>query len=363
MKPGTKLVGFVHPLSDEEVAQTAAQWVVLGDRGMNATESKALSEWLAADPRHAAEYARVQRGWTSLDAIGAVPALASIADAIENRLKARRRKRRIWFLASGLLAAAAVAAAFLLWPGSKPGPVPVAIETAAKNYVVLASTAHRKQLPDGSVAELNGDSQIETEFVPAERRVRLVRGEANFVVAKNPERPFVVSAGRVRVRAVGTAFNVRIAPGLIEVLVTEGKVHVADAPDGGAGWSSGAARIGGEPFGRALVASERAVIHTAAGAEAAVTVDKPTPAEFDEALAWESTRLVFDQTPLDQVVGAFNRYNIHKLTLADPALRERTLTGIFRTDNLAGFIRLLPASVDVMVEAAGENMTLLRSAP
>ena len=125
-------------------------------------------------------------------------------------------------------------------------------------------------------------------------------------------------------------------------------------------------RIGGEQLLRtgALVASERAVIHTAAGAEASVTGDKPTPAEFDAALAWESTRLVFDQTPLDQVVGAFNRYNIHKF---DPgrsgAARSELLTGIFRTDNLAGFIRLLPASVDVMVEAAGENMTLLRSAP
>jgi len=94
-----------------------------------------------------------------------------------------------------------------------------------------------------------------------------------------------------------------------------------------------------------------------------VTVDRPTPADLDEALAWKSTRLVFDHTPLDQVVTAFNRYNRHQLVLADPQLSSRTLTGIFRADNLAGFTRLLPASVDVRAEDDGESRTLLRAAP
>jgi transmembrane sensor len=350
-------------LSDEELAQTAAQWVVSRDRGLNSAESKALSEWLAADARHAAEYARIEKGWTSLDRIGGVPELASLTDAIETRCKSRRRRRRIPILAFGFLAAAAAVAGVLIWAGARVGPVSAEMENPAKNYVVLASTAHRAQLPDGSVAQLKGDSRIETEYVPGERRVRLLRGEAEFVVARNPERPFIVSAGPVTVRAVGTDFVVRLAPGLVEVLVTEGKVHVADAPEAGAEPNSSAARLGGESFASALVANERAVIHTARGAGASLTIDKPTPAELDEALAWESTRLVFDQTPLDQVVGAFNRYNTHKLTLVDPALRARTLTGVFRTDNLAGFIRLLPASIDVVVEANGDNQTLLHSAP
>jgi transmembrane sensor len=44
---------------------------------------------------------------------------------------------------------------------------------------------------------------------PGLRQVKLDRGEAWFQVAKDPQRPFVVESGPVRVRAVGTAFSVR----------------------------------------------------------------------------------------------------------------------------------------------------------
>ena len=44
---------------------------------------------------------------------------------------------------------------------------------------------------------------------PLAREVTLTRGEAWFKVAHDKTRPFIVSAGRIRVRAVGTAFSVR----------------------------------------------------------------------------------------------------------------------------------------------------------
>jgi transmembrane sensor len=54
-------------------------------------------------------------------------------------------------------------------------------------------------------------------------------GEAHFFVEKDPQRPFVVNAAGIDVRAVGTAFNVRIDPAAVEVLVTEGRVRVDPA--------------------------------------------------------------------------------------------------------------------------------------
>ncbi|MBI4626652.1 MAG: FecR domain-containing protein [Verrucomicrobia bacterium] len=54
----------------------------------------------------------------------------------------------------------------------------------------------------------------------------LARGKAHFTVAKNPSRPFVVSAGGGDVQAVGTVFNIRLRSEAIEVFVTEGKVQV-----------------------------------------------------------------------------------------------------------------------------------------
>ncbi|MEX2044155.1 MAG: FecR domain-containing protein, partial [Opitutus sp.] len=174
----------------------------------------------------------------------------------------------------------------------------------------------------------------------------------HFLVARNPDRPFLVSAGPVAVRAVGTAFNVRLADRSIEVLVTEGEVRVerTDA------FQATGVPESIEPL---LAAGQMAVIDVPLGAAAPLAVSTRLPIEIDDALAWQTTRLAFNNTPLDEVVAAFNRYNAQKLVLGDAALRNRTLTGIFRADNLAGFTRLLRASVDVEARVRSGNSILL----
>ena len=115
-------------------------------------------------------------------------------------------------------------------------------------------------LPDGSVALLNTDSAIDTAFTATERRVRIVRGEVFFTVAKDAARPFVVTAGTVAVRAVGTAFNVQRHHGSVEVLVTEGRVRVTDAADGRSLLPKRETEAVEPPL---LAAGERAVVPTA----------------------------------------------------------------------------------------------------
>ena len=89
--------------------------------------------------------------------------------------------------------------------------------------------------------ELNAGGEVSEHFTTAERRVRLVRGEAHFTVTKDAARPFVVEAGAVRLRALGTAFNVRFEPSAVEVLVTHGRVQVEPPGDG----DDAADRLGG----------------------------------------------------------------------------------------------------------------------
>lgn len=338
--------------SPGSAAAAAADWVVRRDRGLSAAEERALAEWQSADPRHAAELARLGGAWRSLDGLGASPDLSALADDVFQRARGRRTGvRRATF---GLLAAAAALAIawITIWSdGAGDARLPAAGKAEIQ---VLASTARRVFLPDGSIAELNGDSVIETDFTPGERRVRLVRGEAHFFVTKNTKRPFLVTAGRVTVRAVGTAFNVRLGADTLEVLVTEGKVRL----DGTAPVAGAPGRKAGAP---ALTAGQRAQIETAsAGALPAVSIGELKPVEVDQALGWQSMRLVFNRTPLDEVVAAFNHHNARKLFLTDPALRERTISGTFRADNVGAFTRLLEASIDVRAEVRlGDEIALL----
>jgi transmembrane sensor len=346
--------------SADPVAQAAAEWVVRRDRGLTAEEVRTLAEWLDADPRHSVEFARIANSWQRLDVIGAVPGLVAMADAIEMRARARRQRQRTWAAAAGVAVAASIVAAFGLWRSVRSsGPA----EPKKGDYIVLASTARHMAMPDGSVAELNGDSRIVMDFNPTERRVKLVHGEAHFSVAKNPARPFIVSAGSIAVRAVGTAFDVRIAADSVEVLVTEGKVHLQESAH-----ASGQQPLPEKPIdsvssGRALSAGERAVVQAAVAGRVTVSVDLASQSEIDRTLAWEGTQLAFDRTPFDQVVAIFNHFNSRQLVLADPNLRRLTLSGVFRADNLDAFVHLLRASVDVVAEPQDDGRILLRAAP
>ena len=131
------------------------------------------------------------------------------------------RRRRFWRGAAiGASLAAAAAVAMVLWPEpTLPGTAP--------NATSLPPNVPRQiALADGSIVELNRDSEVLPQFTRTERRVILLKGEAHFSVTKDPTRPFIVRAGHVDVRAVGTAFNVLVQSDAVQVSVTEGKVRV-----------------------------------------------------------------------------------------------------------------------------------------
>lgn len=330
--------------TEESMEREAAAWIARRDRGFTVAEAKAFASWKQSDPRHSVVFARVSSTWLGLDEMKADNDLAAMARSLRERAEGRslQRHRRTKFSVALLAAAAAIVFAFVWQAGSNHAP-------ATERYQVIASAARQLQLPDGSVAELNGDSQIETAFTDGERRVRLVSGEVHFVVAKDASRPFLVSAGPVVVRAVGTAFNVRLDDTAVDVLITEGKVRI-------------------EPRSEMANARPEQVENLVAGQRGTVDVSQPAPViavttprneEVDEVLAWRSARLVFKDTPLDEVIHAFNQHNRRRFTLGDPTLSERRLTGVFRADNVNGFISLLGGTVDVTAEVRSSEEIVL----
>ena len=318
---------------------------------MTRSQQAEIAAWLRADARHAEVFAELEETWTRLGALReAVPGLPDQAPAATGR--PGRRGKLLW-LATGLGVAAALALMWAQWsPPVRPAP----------DYSVAAATdigAMRKlNLPDGSSVQLNTDSAVVVRLTETERRVRLVRGEAHFQVAKNPARPFIVSAGAIAVRAVGTAFDVRLQPGAVEVLVTEGRVRVNHAANG-ASLLATAAPTSDEPL---LVAGQRAVVPTPVTTGACATVVALDPAEIGQVTSWQSGRLEFVATPLASIVDEFNRYNRHKLVIADPGLAARRFGGSFSVGDHEELVRVLEAEFGVVAER-GATATKLRLAP
>jgi transmembrane sensor len=313
----------------------AAAWTLRLEAGLTPSQKAELSAWLAADSRHSALLAEHRRAWARFAPL-AVDAQCASGPAPARGVVPRRVHR---WARPALAAAAVVALAFFLRTRERPPASPTATVAAA---VVLPAPCEVRVLPDGSMVSLNRGARLSVDFSAGERRVRLVSGEANFEVAKDAARPFIVAAGGVEVRAVGTVFNVRLGAGSADVLVTEGAVDVRNAAQVAPG---------------TLV---RAGEHAALRAAGAPAVAALSPLEMERALAWQPRLLEFDDAALAEIVAAFNRRNAVQLVVADPALGAVRMTTSFRSDNVAGFVRLIEAGYGIVAESRGEGVVALR---
>lgn len=287
-----------------------------------AAEQADLEAWLAADRRHRGALIRAQAVLSALDtgssrraaddaqADARTAAIPAIADADESGGPATGWGR--WTVAAGLATALALAASLLLavmLPG-KP------------DFATQIGERQRVALQDGSQATLNTDSQLDVAYSQAHRNLTLRHGEAWFKVAHNAQRPFIVSAGPVRVKATGTAFSVRLDGNAATVVVSEGRVLA---------WIEG---------------QESRAVAIARGAQASVAFDPaqvPQTAAVDvsNALAWRDGRIALDGQSGAQAAQEFNRYNVRPITIRNAAAARYTLVGYFRTDQSLQFANAL----------------------
>ena len=343
------------PSDDSALPATAAQWTIRRDRGLSATESIDYELWLAADPRHAAAMQRSSAAWSLLDRIPEKAAAPVLATAT------RRRSfwRRSVVLAS-LATAAALALVALRFTRSSALPPP---DLAATTANAPASAPRQLTLSDGTVVQLNTGGEVIEQFTPAERRVLLSHGEAHFAVTKNPARPFVVQAGNVDVRAVGTAFNIHLKAATVDVLVTEGVVQLK-RPSPAVPANATAAPNAVLPR---LIANERAVVTLAptsptssASPTPAIVVTTASADEIARTLAWQAPLLRLGGSTLAELVLEFQRRSGQRVILADPALASLRVGGRFRADDLAGFTQALATTLDLEVDQADDGTLVLR---
>ncbi len=311
----------------------ASAWLARRDRGLSAAEQDAFLQWLRADPSHRAALGRLDRAWGALDALAAwqpADGTRPNPDLLRARPPAPRARRLAWWIAGGGIAAAL--AVVLFQPPAPPPPSP---------GVRVIARPERQALADGSIAEVNHGGRLELAFAATERRVRLREGEVHLTVAKDAARPFVVEAGGVTVRAIGTAFNVRRDREAVEVLVTEGRVQVETA--------------GGLPV--PLAAGGRTRVEP--GERPVVSVAEP--GAIARELAWRAVRLEFEALPLEAVIAEFNLRNARQLAIGDAAAGRVRVAGTFRADEPEAFARLLEASFGIAVERRAEGAWVLRS--
>jgi transmembrane sensor len=324
------------------INELAARWVVRVDSGSLAPEEQVeLDAWLNADPRHRGAYVRARAHWVNLDRLATLHGPAS---AEAPRIDARRSFSRRELLA------ASVAASTLLGSGLSW----LLLRRGVERYTSGIGEVRRITLEDGSTLSLNTASEVTIEFSRQQRNLRLIRGEALFEVAHDKLRPFVVVANDTAVRAVGTAFAVRLESNRpqVDVTVTEGVVEVANtvaAPE-----VASAGSWAGESKAERVSANERVVIASARAPQ----ISAIAPAEAERQLAWREGLVSFDGESLQTAVAEINRHNRRQIIVDDPALAAKPIVGVFRATDLEGFSAAAAAALKAQTVADGDVIRL-----
>lgn len=364
--------------NSESIFDQAEQWFArLRAEHCSTAERLAFEAWRAADPAHAAAYARTMQLWNELsgladdpellawrrEALGESPAPgaapfdpAGSADVevspramatwtaqspeypiddgkpgpgmdtllrTSARIAAARGSRRMacascWAIAASLLVTASLIGYWALHRPVQP--------TLTSRYVTSRGELREITLADGSKLTMNADTALEVSMGPQARVVRLSSGEAVFEIAHDAQRRFTVYAGGNIIHDIGTRFDVNIADAQTDITVLEGVVSVV-REDKTATLTRGNRLAAGNAIWR-----QRRV-------------------DPSVATGWLQGKLVFRETPLGEAVAQANRYGPDRLVIADRSLENLPISGDFRIGQTASLVRALQSAFPIRARA------------
>jgi transmembrane sensor len=361
-------------MDSTKIEEQAAAWLVRRQsEEWSATDAAELAAWLEASTAHRVAFLRLEVGWEQTERLtalgagrqpGAVPVrgdwrlsplfektrptvgpdtgnvsdgrVAPGASTGRSRFSTLATTRRVALAAAATILIAVGVGAY--WSTVRGG----------EDYTTPIGGTASIPLRDGSSITLNTASRVRVALTDEQRHVDLDAGEAFFEVAKDPKRPFVVSAGDKRIVAVGTKFSVRRDGDDVRVVVTEGRVRIESADAHTDSQSS--------PAGGTVSLFSAGTI--ARASSAALQVQHKSSREVEEILSWRSGYLTFDETALADAVAEFNRYSSRKIYIDDPNVAAIRINGRFRAINADAFIRVLHDGFGIRAQETEDRIIL-----
>lgn len=332
----------------EQAEEAAVRWLARRESGEWGEQEEAeFVAWLEGSTTRRIAYYRFKNTWQE---VGRLKVLADgplprqpLSSVFDDSTATVPSKRSWWVHAVAACVALVAISLVLLYQDAFFG---------TRTYATPVGGLATYPMPDGSRVTLNTDSRLRVSMNDRERRIELVKGEAYFEVAKDPNRPFVVTAAGKRAIAVGTQFAVRRQGDEVRVSVTEGIVRFVASPTVETRGSSAVTdveRASGVLLAAGTVASAKSV--------GVVLEEKPLNS-IQEQLTWRTGVLTFRDTPLVEAVAEFNRYNERKIFIEDPNIAAIEVGGVFRSTDLDPFIRLIEGGLALRVERDGDHIIL-----
>lgn len=195
-------------------------------------------------------------------------------------------------------------------------------------------------LPDGSTVMLNANSSLmyEDNWTANQSRKIFLTGEAFFNVVKTSDKKsFEVHAGNVKVKVLGTEFNVHARREKVSVYLQSGKVNVT-SPEGNANLSPG--------DGAAIIAGKAPIIKKYDGSATESLLD------------WKNDQFVFNDSPLSEVAWEIEDNYGFRVTLSDPALGQMRITAKVGMRDIDVLLAVLSETLELKVEREGNRIMI-----
>jgi len=287
-------------------------------------ERSRLEEWRRAEPDNERTFQEFVRVWelgesrTLSAVVSSPPPLERITAEAERRrehvIPLRRvgyhqRLRFVW--------AAAAVIAMLLALGS--------VRLLRKPSLLLCtgpSETSTIQLADGSIVRLGPNSRAEVRG-ETQRSVHL-EGRAFFAVATDATVPFAVHADFGRAEVLGTRFEVRADADSLRVVVVEGSVNLQAA-------------------GTDVEVHQGAVSWAAAGS----TPSDPETVDVWQLIDWPGGLLIYQATPLHQVVQEISAFFARPVFVRDARLSGTRVTAWFEDQSFEQVLSTICAVLGV----------------
>jgi len=321
-----------HETSPPDSTASAEEWFVRLRREDPGADARLdFDHWLSASAENREAWQDLCAIWGDLGALRADDELL----VIRQQALAQHDEGRGWgqwrVLAAAGMAAMLLIGAGLVWRDFEAADDRSSLaqtEAAPSHFINPVGKRSRILLADGSIVQLDADSALTISYTEHRRAIALERGRALFHVAKNPARPFVVTAAGRGVTALGTRFSVDIQQRAVRIVLDEGRVRVDDRRRGAIATVGHRVEL---TAGHMLLADERATW-------------RPVEASTTQLLAWTNGQLLFDDQRLADVVTEVNRYSATQIVIVDAALADRRLSAVLKAGDvdtlLDGIVRL-----------------------
>ena len=293
-----------------------------------------LESWVKENPEHEKLFLEYKRLWimSGLDKANDSIDVESEWKKLESKLFAEDVKVKPLYetTKSGILRPLLRYAAIFITLIALSGILYLLLSKPQMEEVTATNSIITTQLPDGSEVTLNlGSKLIYPSKFKGDTRSLKLEGDAFFKVTPDKTKAFIVEAGQVVVKVLGTSFylNAKAEQTEVEVTVSSGKVS----------FGAGTEEV-------ILIAGEKGTFNKERG-----TLNKVAN-EDENFISWKTKKMVFHEERLEVVFRKIEQTYGTTIQIISPEILECRLTATFDNQSLENVMEILKATFNLEIK-------------